>query len=601
MKFILVTGATGSDALGGCLQSVAKLEPVDDMTVEHWVVADGEDKSDAVRRVCDSVPVRDGQTRRLVVLPYNTGRDGGTYLCHRIIAATSFMVPTGSWVQNLDEDTRVRPHHVRAISTAMKTVADARWGYTLRLIVDPVSGETVPDVVESMGLIRTTCLGPPDRLVDTNCYVMHSSLAKELAPLWGTTTARNPEDVEADRKVALTLASHEPRAWCTRDWTVEYQVANRPDSVNMSFFKHAKALPWSSGKRDLYVFHFSAEHTLACIDATHPKHLPLGEWCPTMLDGLRDSWNLLNGFECLNALPHDAVCWISLCHPDTLPLRELRGMKMGAHQEMVRILYTAEGPNVRHQSQWTASFLAEACDVVLTHNMHILDMKGIKTMYCPHNSRFLSPATVSTVCRDNASTTSPPSAAMVLEPRGTKGSYMIDGIQYESLDYLRKEIACSLASEGIPTSVVGRGWNQIVTNIPEDARPTVVYDIPRHLDSKTSVDTLVHHDVALILENCACPGYVSEKVGDALIAGCVPLYDGRNVVTREGAGDLELLDQGRNVWWLDLRDPEGVIDALRNPGRLQELKANVLKHREAYLLAKGTNAIRNALINFFSL
>jgi len=576
------------------------MERVDGMHVEHWVVVDGEDREDAVRAICDTVAMG-CTTRRLVVLPYNTGRDGGAYLCHRIIAAVSYMIPTGSWMQNLDEDTRVYPHHARAILSAMLTVPHARWGYTLRMIVDPVSGRRIPDTAESMGLIRGTCLGPPDRLVDTNCYVVHSSLAKELAPIWGTTTARNPDDTEADRKVILTLAGHEPVSWCTRDWTVEYHVANRPDSVSMAFFENAKTLSWDPDKRDLYVFHFSAEHTAIAIDPKHPKHRPLAEWCPTMLDGLRQSWNLVNGYDCLPVLPHDAICWISMCHPDTLPLRELRGMKLGGtHKDMTRILYTAEGPNIRHQAQWTSSFLAEACDVVLTHNKHILDMKGVKAVYCPHNARFLSPETVKTECRvpthhrDGGS--GPNTAVMVLEPRTNRGTYTIDGIEYTSLDHHRSEIACQLAADGVSISVVGRGWTAVVDALDPSsrvARPTVVYDMPRHLDTKTSVDTLVEYDAALILENCACPGYVSEKVGDALIAGCVPLYDGRNVVPINGAHDLELLEKGRNVWWLDLRDGETVLSALRDPERLRALKTQVIEHREAYLLAKGTEAIRN--------
>lgn len=254
MKLIIVTGATGSHSLAGCLESVASMHPVADaVQLEHWVVIDGEQYRQAVEDLCAAVPVGPHQTRRVIQVPHNTGRDGGMYLCHRIIAAMSYLIPADAWMQNVDEDTRVCPHHLQAIVHAQALVPNARWGYTLRQVVDTDTGERLSDTVESMGLIRITCLGTaamPDRLVDTNCYVVHSSLARELAPLWGCTVARPANDVEADRKVLATLAAHEPRAWCTREFTVEYAVGNRPDSVRMAFFRGAmtQCLPWDPAR-----------------------------------------------------------------------------------------------------------------------------------------------------------------------------------------------------------------------------------------------------------------------------------------------------------------------------------------------------------------
>jgi hypothetical protein len=603
----LVTGATGAPELRACLASANQLESDPRLRVEHWVMIDGDEYTERVHAICEQVPASPELTRRVVTLPKNTGRDGGTYLCHRVIAATSYMVPDTWWMAVLDQDTTLDPSHIRRMADAMDRVPTARWGYTMRMVTD---GElTVPDYVESMGLIRLTCLGNdkiPDRLVDTNCYAFRTDLARELAPLWGCTTARNPEDIEADRKVIQTLSRHEPKAWSTRYPTVVYKTGNRDDSVQISFFTEATALPWDPERRDLYIFHFSGQETEVAINPEHPKHLPLAEWCPTMLDGLRDQWNLINGFECLHGLPHDAMCFISMCHPGTLPLEHLRQLKTTTHPDMTRILYTAEGPNARHQAQWTEAFLTQAADIVLTYSRHVLDNPAIKTVACPHNARFLSPETVDEVCRENRGPVTG-TVAMVLEPREGTETYTIDAVTYTRLDGLRRQMATGF---GPSLTVVGHGWQRVIDAMPEKDRPTLGYDTPRMTDTKTSIETLVDHDFALIVENTDCPGYVSEKIGDALIAGTIPLYDGRSLDwaqdTSDVPRDVEILLQGKNQWWFDIRDaidpasdqPMGhqlrtwlERQYLTTDAMIHLVKTRIRETRREYLLSRGTQAI----------
>lgn len=603
LTLAIVTGATGHPRLGACMDSVTRLEADDRLRVEHWIVIDGPEYRDRVHEiVATSVP---NPNRRVIELPYNTGADGGRYLCHRVIAAASYMVPDGWWMGVLDEDNGVLPHHARAIADAMARAPDTRWGYTLRTVVrDAPDDATVRDTVESMGLIRSTCLGPGDHLVDTNCYVVKASLARELAPLWGTSPARTPGRMEADRLVITSLAAHEPAAWCTRDWTVRYTVGNRSDSVSMDFFTQAEMPPWNPAKPDLYVFHFDRDKTHRAISwAIAPSSDPdaaCREWCPSMLEGLPEDWNLINGFDSVHALPHDATCLITMCHPATLPLRRLAELKATTHPTMRRLLYTAEGPNIRHQAQWTLAFLREAADVVLTFARHVLE-SDLKTVATPHNARFLSEATVDAACRENRGPGTG-SVAMVLQPRPGLDAYAIDGVQCHCLDGRRVEAADGLGSR---LSVVGQGWHDAVAAIHPDRRPTVVYDTPRFEDPKTPMDTYVEHDYALILENTDCVGYVSEKIGDALMAGAVPLYDGRSIDRSPDAPpNHQLLLQGRGVWWLDISTCGGpgtlgdqirqLVDAI-SPHRLAEMKRSVKDARRAYLLATGTDAIRRAV------
>ena len=619
LSLAIITGATHNPRLAACLESVNGLAPDPRVAaLEHWIVVDGASFEAGVKRICDATPPREGLTRRVLVLPHNTGRDGGAYLCHRIIAATSYLVPTGWWMQVLDEDNALAPNHLAAITDAMERVPDARWGYTLRKIVsesDP--SETVCDTVESMGLIRLTCLGSdriPDRLVDTNCYVIRSDLTKELAPIWGCTTARHPEDLEADRKVIHTLAQHEPKAWCTREFTVEYTAGNRPDSVSMSFFKNSDVMPWDPARRDLYVFHFDYEKTRQAIQPGAKN--PLAEWCLTLYDAFRDRYNLINGFECVSGLPHDATCFLAMCRPETLPLDHLRRLKTTTHPGITRILYTLEGPNKRHQAQWTVPFLKEAADIVLTYARPVLENSEIKTVECPHNSRFLGPDTIRDACRVNKGPNRG-TAAMVLEPRPGTDEYTIDGRTYTSLDGLRRDVATGW---GPDLTVVGHGWTEIVNRMSDDEKPRIGYDIPRMTDTKTPVDTYLESDYAVILENTDCPGYVSEKVGDALLAGAIPIYDGRSLdwisdATTETAvpRDQWILWTGKGQWWLDIRDaatwqrgqrpdlegaPQGRVfreylhaNYYATPEMIQLLKSRVRDVRESYLLAKGTETV----------
>jgi hypothetical protein len=326
-----------------------------------------------------------------------------------------------------------------------------------------------------------------------------------------------------------------------------------------------------------------------------------------MLDGLRDAWNLVNGFDTIQALPHDATCLITMCHPGTLPLAHLAELKATTRPGMRRILYTAEGPNIRHQAQWSLAFLREAADCVLTYSRHVLE-SDLVTVPTPHNARFISEATVDGVCRENRGDGTG-TVAMVLEPRSGRDAYTIDGVQYQCLDWRRRDAADGLGSR---LTVAGLGWREVVAAMPDDRRPVVAYDMPRFRDTKTPIDTYVEHDYALILENTDCVGYVSEKIGDALMAGCIPLYDGRTIdPSPDAPPNHQLLLQGRGGWWLDIASFEDggtttsgeptLGDRIRqalcdiSPDRVAEMKRRVADVRRTYLLATGTEAIRDAV------
>lgn len=617
----ILTATTGNHLLERNVRAVNALLPVEGIVINHWIVVDGVQFRDATDRVLDSCGEAPAHIHRhVLVLPQNTGGDG--FLCHRIIAGMSFLL-NETHLTILDEDNEVEPHHLTALVGAMRAVpGGARWAYTLRSIIDADSNIQCKDTCESVGAIRSTCLHPEDRLIDTNCYLWSMDLARQLAPLW-MVKAREEGKMEADRVVSKTLLLHEPKGGCTRDFTVRYRAGVRggdDGSVSIEFFRRGvlSSRVWDPAKKDIYLFHFDRERTDLIMKRS--LKFPLDEWCTTLVEDLEKDVNLFNGYECLECLPYDATCLVNLCHPSTSSLMILKALKDATHTGLKRIVYMAEGPNARHQTQWSKQFLDQHADVVLTYTKPMLSAEYLKdasftTTFCPHNARFVNKDHVRDprVFRRNVGPDTG-SAAMVLENRQGKGEYVIDGVTYACIDKLRSDLATGFGSS---LTLVGKGWAQFCeqqkdANLPV---PTLGYDMPRHTDRKTSLDTYENHDFAIIAENCGGPGakgYVSEKLGDAILAGAVPVYWAENVPDNE-----TYLLEGEGVWWIDARrclpwaagreigeKPLGekvrlFLDA-EYVGKLREMKENVLKYREEYLFQRGSKAYAESVLRVLS-
>ena len=604
----IITGSVGSHLLERAIKSVNALNVPDGVTISHLLVADGHRYVESVQRIADRYPPIDRPNiqRHVIALPENTGGDG--YLCHRIIAGFSFLTNC-DYITVLDEDNELEPCHIIA---HLNAIGPHRWSFTLRTIIDAESRVVCHDTCESMGNVRPTCLPPgDDRLIDTNCYMLRTDLARELAPLW-VVKAREPGKLEADRQICQTLLRHEPRGGSTREFTVRYRAAVRETtgetggSVSTAFFTlgNASMRPWTPENVDLYVFHFDADQTRRVL-LLGPKN-PLAEWCLTIFDDV-ENVNLIDGFECLEYLPTDAVCLVNMCHPASLPLDFLKQLKETTHPDLKVILATLEGPNIRHENQWQASFLSRYVDILMTFSRPFLDDDSIRTMYWPHNARFLSRVTLPHVIREN---TGPGTGtiAMVLENRPNDGTYTVHTTSTATaLDHLRQKFATGI---GPSLTVVGRGWNVFCDQERKAGRPspTLGYDMPRHLDDKTPIDTYVHHDFGLIIENCGgagAVGYVSEKFSDCLVAGAIPVYWGESI---DPVGPYACMLEGKGIWWLDARDCLSVGDEampygqkLRlfletfTPERIAEMKSHVRQHREAYLLEVGSMAYATAV------
>jgi hypothetical protein len=571
----VITGSTGDPLLAEAARSVVRQTWA--AHIEHWIVVDGPQFEHATCRIIGKLPESD-VVHRILVLPTNTGGSG--YVCHRINGAVPWLVDT-DYVCFLDQDNMFDETHVQKLVEALP--AGGRWAHSLRKIVNKEGVVVCLDACESLGGLCHTVLNPRDRLVDTNTYLLDRTLAVQISSLWNV-RARQQGVMEADRQVCRTLLQHEPVHGVSRSHSVQYRVDGRADSVSAIFFKRGNAVLGAGvggydfvHKKDIYLFHFTKEQTAEYV-ANSPVS-PLAEWCPGMWHGLCGEYNLLDGYAALEFMPIGAVCLAAMCHPSSLPLSFF-----ASRPDLTRIVYTAEGPNIRHASeQWSRDFLSKHFDVALTYWEPLLQTPGprLKTVFCPHNSRFLEFPMHLPLLRTNRGEGR--SVGVVLEKRALDGTYEIDGISLKCLDQLRETYVTGLRN----CTVYGIGWRDYCATHPA---VKLGHGLPRSQDPNTSVDHLQNHVFALVVENTDADGYVSEKFADCFIAGCIPLYYG-------SPSPRVPLPHGTYVNLRPFRGGAGVqayIDALSD-AEIEEMQRAISACRVEFLECRGRRAVADAV------
>jgi hypothetical protein len=240
----VITASTGHAGLVRCLESVR------DQTynrLKHVLVIDGPKWVEGVESAVEEF---DGDVD-VVKLPYPTGED--RFVCHRIYGAFPFLV-NSDFVCWLDDDNWFDPRHIESlVQTHFKS--GAPWAFSLRKIVDLDGNYLGLDNCESLGNLHHTSVAPGDFLVDTNCYLVERTVAVGLAPLWHARARRRPhEPEEPDRHLCRWLMREFPHARCTMEYSVNYTVANTPESSYFEFFqrgneemlrRYGGKLPWA--------------------------------------------------------------------------------------------------------------------------------------------------------------------------------------------------------------------------------------------------------------------------------------------------------------------------------------------------------------------
>lgn len=506
-KTAVITPTTGGRFLEECMASV-QAQTLGN--VEHWIVVDGPEFLDAtmqtVRKFANKKPVV------VLALPRNTGAGG--WNGHRIYGSVPLLTDAHR-IAYLDDDNVFDPAHLADLADACRP--PAVWAHSLRAIVDQAGRWVCDDNCESLGGICHTVNGRGDYLIDTSCYFLSRDLAVAVGPLWNA-RFRDPDGKpEPDRAVAKGLLAAAPHA-VVRRHSVRYRVGNTARSVRAEFFLRGNAIRNHdfAAKRDLYVFHFSESATTAFFAklGRPANEVALDEWQPTLWRGLVGEYNLIDGFQNVPNIPHGATILAALCRPDDLPLDFL-----AARTDLRRVAYTLESPNIRHARQWTAAFLTKHFDVAMTYWRPLLAAPppGLRVVHAPHNCHHFS-AAETVPWRDNAGTGR--SVVMVAERRpALRGKFFVDAEALECLDPLREAYARGLAN----LTVFGLGWDDAAWPGP---RPTLGHALHRSRDPRSAADIKAAFVFDLIVENTDAAGYCSEKIYDAFLAGCVPLYRG---------------------------------------------------------------------------
>ncbi len=492
----------------------------------------------------------------------------------------------------LDDDNEYEPDHVRHLARHL-VGSGVGWAHSLRKIVRRDGSFVCDDNCESLGgLYRTVC-GPGDYLVDTSCYMLERGLAIKCAEAWNV-RARDPSGApEADRALCRALLSSAPHA-VVRRHTVRYRLGSQDWSVKERFFLDGNAAFGYdfAAKPDIYVFHLSREATGRYLAGRrHGGARALDEWQMTTLDALNERYNLLNGYEVTPNLPPGAAVLVTMCMPHEVPWKLLE-----ERRDLWRVGYTAEGPNIRHAAQWDPELLAKHFDALLTYWKPLLEDPRVPTVFCPHNTHHLRLPRDEGVLRANEAG-DVPSVAMVLERRrGLVGTYAVPNMPkavLRCLDPLRPAFVKDLDH----ATVYGVGWDEE----PLGPGVTVGHALHRSRDPNHAVDILKQYSYALIVENCDAEWYASEKIYDALIAGCVPLYYGSlppALGVPEGPEDGVYLDLRARFGHLPQDAMSGALqewlDALP-PGALAAWKARVAERRAGILAKVGADAFADAV------
>lgn len=227
-KVIVLTATTGNPLLKDCIQSVQKQTYTN---LQHILVCDGSIFQQKVQQIIESInPTKNLDT---MVIPWNSGANG--YVCHKIYASIPHLIHEPCYISFLDEDNTINENHIEMM---FKTINEKKctWTYCLRNIISPSGDFICRDLCESLGKLHSTFISRshnPDYLVDTSSYLVPVEIARKFSECWQRPARSNPE---GDRYFYECLSKHYRNFECTINYSLNYRVDSRDDSVKSDFF-----------------------------------------------------------------------------------------------------------------------------------------------------------------------------------------------------------------------------------------------------------------------------------------------------------------------------------------------------------------------------
>jgi len=215
----VITPTTGSHQLYNVLASVNNQTY---SNIEHIVVADGPQYSNVTQRMLE------GSQALLIQLPYNTGHS--QYNGHRIYGAMSY-IANGDYLCFLDQDNWYENNHIESLVDVIQRGND--WAYSLRKIVSQEGRYICNDDCESLGKWNSVI---NDKFIDVNCFMIPKMAAVHFSPYWYRRARHPQEQPEVDRILSPFMIQNFQKFDTTGEYTVNYRVASRADSVQDVFF-----------------------------------------------------------------------------------------------------------------------------------------------------------------------------------------------------------------------------------------------------------------------------------------------------------------------------------------------------------------------------
>jgi glycosyltransferase involved in cell wall biosynthesis len=523
MKVSIITPTIGSPELGKLLESINLQTYID---IEHIIVIDGvREYGQKVHKILKEVPAADSIQRHIIELPYNTGANG--YFGHKIYASIPQIV-NGDYVIFIDDDNYIHPNHVQIYMDPIKEKG-YDWMYCLRKITE--NGKVIcNDDCESLGSLSGAFYNPSVHLIDTNCYCIKRQVLIQESHIWNCKGYNN--DTDPDRKFGRKLMEMYPNYACTQQYTLLYMVNNRPGSVKKELFlagnqvmmKKFGGIPWNNEhpRKILYLVHFDKTQTEKVINriySTDKNKQCIGfeQWQLNILDKINsdNDFLIISGYS--DFIPSKAVILIHMCFPQELP------QKLMKRRDVIKILYTIESPNIRHQNQWDVKFLSQNFTLIISYwsdllkSLQLQKTNLVTAFPFIHRLDMENPNDLKNV-RENVDVNT--STCIILANRGFNQNYQINTVSLQALDYLREQYVREIPN----MHCYGPSWSSYVSS---NNNVTLHSNKPEEYNDST-INYMLNHTFTLIIENCNADGYVSEKIYDAFMSGSIPLYYGNN-------------------------------------------------------------------------
>jgi hypothetical protein len=573
MLFSIITPTIGSELLLELLESINFQSYTN---IEHIIVIDGPEYYDKVKSLLDKIAPL--VKRHIITLPYNTGNNGGRYNGHKIYASISHIV-NGDFVCFLDEDNYYDYNHIEFYSNLINRY-NLDWCYCLRKIVDNEK-YICEDNCESLGYLHHCFYDSDEYFIDTNCTCIKKDILINICHLWNREA--NNTITDPDRLISKHLMLNYKNYKCSRYYTLNYRVAdNKEFSVKKELFLKGNKvisylyngmIPWSLEGDEIFIIHFNIELTKCILNRIYNNNkdsICYNQWQLNILDNLNTRC-CLSGYN--RYIPSNSNILVHMFNIDDLPLVILE------RSDLMKILYTIEGPNIRHQLHWDMNILNKYFNKIITYWEPLLDKPNVYFFPFIHRYDFYNRLDTMYIQKnDNYSK----NICIVLENRNIKESYIINDVELNALDYLRLEYSKEL---GKSIDCYGKSWEEYKDII--NWRST----IDRFQNIEKTIDFMKKYTFVLIIENCDASGYVSEKIYDAISVGCIPLYYG-NINTR-----IKIPKE----CYIDIKNikPENLLGFIESmdESTVKVYKESIEKHKTDILLNVGVNAYNNIILN----